>query len=184
MQQPLTPSTRQPSPATNTQEVQREARLHNLIAERDVLPKRIAEKEREEARLRDSLGAYQSRISSIPARETELVELTRDYETLRLGYTSAFFQEREREDVGEPRAPSDWRAVPGARAGPHAGTAHHPQSAAINAMGAFGGLALGLGLVLFLEYRDRSLRTEADVRSALRPLPVLAVIRRMGVERA
>jgi capsular polysaccharide biosynthesis protein len=39
---------------------------------------------------------------------------------------------------------------------------------------------LGIGLVLLLEYRDRTLRTEADIRAALN-LPVLAVIRTLGV---
>jgi capsular polysaccharide biosynthesis protein len=35
--------------------------------------------------------------------------------------------------------------------------------------------------VILFEYRDRTLRTEADVRAAL-GLPVLAVIRTLGVE--
>jgi polysaccharide chain length determinant protein (PEP-CTERM system associated) len=180
LQQPLTPSSQRPMPV-NSQEMQREVRLRNLIAERDALPKRIAEKEREEARLRASLGSFQSRVAAIPARETELVELTRDYETLRVGYTSLLSKSEnarmsanlERRQIGE-----QFRVLEPARM-PERPVS--PNRLQLNAMGAFGGLALGVGLMLFLEYRDRSLRSEADVRGAL-SLPVLAVIRRMGVE--
>ena len=55
-----------------------------------------------------------------------------------------------------------------------------PNRMQINTMGALGGLALGMALVLLLEYRDRTMRTETDVRAAL-GLPVLAVIRTLGV---
>ena len=48
-------------------------------------------------------------------------------------------------------------------------------------MGALGGLALGLGLALLLEYRDRTLRTEADLLGAF-SLPVLALVPTMGVQ--
>ena len=69
------------------QELQRQARIRDLTAERDALPRRIAAKEAQEVRLRESLVTYQARIAAVPARETELVELTRDYETLRQIYT-------------------------------------------------------------------------------------------------
>jgi hypothetical protein len=48
----------------------------------------------------------------------------------------------------------------------------------INSAGALAGLAIGFGLLLLLEYRDRSLRTEEDVLDAL-ALPVLALVPRM-----
>jgi uncharacterized protein involved in exopolysaccharide biosynthesis len=123
---------------------------------------------------------YQSRIAAVPARETELVELTRDYETLRLGYTNLLAKSEnarmsanlERRQIGEQFRVLDPARLPERPISPN--------RVQINSMGAMGGLALGLALVLLLEYRDRSLRSEADVRAAL-GLPVLAVIRTLGV---
>ena len=120
----------------------------------------------------------------MPSRETELVELTRDYETLRLGYTTLLAKSEnarmsanlERRQIGEqfrvlePARPPERPISPNRVANRHDGAA--------------GGLALGLGLVFLLEYRDRSLRTEADVLGAFR-VPVLALIPRIvgAVER-
>jgi uncharacterized protein involved in exopolysaccharide biosynthesis len=50
-----------------------------------------------------------------------------------------------------------------------------PNRLQIIALGCFGGFALGLGLALLLEYRDKSLRSEEDVVFAL-ALPVLALV--------
>jgi polysaccharide chain length determinant protein (PEP-CTERM system associated) len=182
LQQPLSPGgDRTPSAAGITRpELQRQARLREMLAERDALPRRIAQKEKDLARLRDTLGMYQSRIAAVPARETELVELTRDYETLRLGYTNLLAKSEnarmsanlERRQIGEQFRVLDPARLPERPISPN--------RVQINTMGAMGGLALGLALVLLLEYRDRSLRSEADVRAAL-GLPVLAVIRTLGV---
>ncbi len=50
-----------------------------------------------------------------------------------------------------------------------------PNRPLINLIGAFAGLALGVGLVALLEYRDNSFRTDDEVVSVL-ALPVVAVI--------
>jgi type II secretory pathway predicted ATPase ExeA len=50
-----------------------------------------------------------------------------------------------------------------------------PDRLRINGMGILGGLALGLALVAFLEYRDTSFKNDDDVMTTL-ALPVLAVI--------
>ena len=36
----------------------------------------------EEARLKQTIAAYQAKVDIVPTRESELVELTRDYSTL------------------------------------------------------------------------------------------------------
>jgi hypothetical protein len=50
-----------------------------------------------------------------------------------------------------------------------------PDRFRINMFGILAGLALGLGLVAFLEYRDTSFKSDDDVMTTL-ALPVLAVI--------
>ena len=185
LQQPLSPALARAAPVpASPQELQRQARIRDMSAERDEVPRRIAEKEAEEARLRQVLSGYQARIAAVPARETELVELTRDYETLRQVYTNLLSKSEnaraasnlERRQIGERFQVLDPARMPEQPISPN--------RLQINMMGAFGGLAVGLAIVLLLEYRDRSLRTEADVRGAL-GLPVLAVVRRMvsGAER-
>jgi capsular polysaccharide biosynthesis protein len=155
-----------------------------MQSERETLQKRINEKEGQEKRLRGVLDGYQERVAAVPVRETELVELTRDYETLRQIYTSLLAKSEnaraaadlERRQIGEQFKVLDPARLPERPISPN--------RAQINSMGAASGLAVGLGLLLLLEYRDRSLRTEEDVLDAL-ALPVLALVPRMmnAVER-
>ena len=176
--QPLSPTDAIQVP-TNPQEQQRQARIRDLAAERDALPRRIAAKEAQEVKLRETLTSYQARIAAVPARETELVELTRDYETLRQIYTSLLTKNEnarastnlERQQIGE-----QFKLLEPARLPERPISPNRPQ---IYTMGALGGLAFGLGLALFLDYRDRSLRTEADLIHAF-ALPVLALVPTMA----
>ena len=184
LQQPLSPAYEPAGTAVDPREQQRQARLRDMTAERDTLRRRILDKEKEEKQLRDSLTTYQARIATVPTRETELVELTRDYETLRQVYTNLLAKSEnarvaanlERRQIGEQFKLLDPARLPERPISPN--------RTQIDLLGALGGLAVGLGLVLLLEYRDSSFRTEADVFGAFR-LPVLAMVPRMagGVER-
>ena len=149
-----------------------------MQAERQTLLRRISEKETQEKQLRGVLDGYQAKIAGVPTRETELTELTRDYETLRQIYTSLLAKSEnaraaadlERRQIGEQFKVLDPAYLPERPISPN--------RLQINSAGALAGLAIGFGLLLLLEYRDRSLRTEDDVLDAL-ALPVLAVVPRM-----
>jgi uncharacterized protein involved in exopolysaccharide biosynthesis len=141
----------------------------------ETLDRQIANKRAEEQRLRKVSAGYQARIEAVPARETELAELTRDHETLQKLYADLMSKNEEskisanleRRQIGEQFKILD-RARPAERP-------FSPDRTKINLMGAVGGLLIGIGLAAFLEYRDASFRTQDDV-SAVLSLPVLAQI--------
>ncbi len=171
-EQPLTPDEHAPkSPA----ELTRLGRLKRLREMADALNKTIGEKEEEEKRLR-ALGAqYQSRAEAAPTRETELIELMRDYDTLQKLYSGLLAKKEESKlavnletrQIGEQFRILDPARVPQRPFSPNRGR--------LNSMGGLGGLALGLGFVFLLEWRDTTLKTDEDVRVAAR-LPVIALI--------
>lgn len=157
-----------PTPA----EAARRDQLHNELAQLD---RQIAQKTEEERRLRGVSASYQARLDAAPSRETELVELTRDYTGLQTMYAS-LLQKREdsklaanleRRQIGEQFKLLDPARVPE--------RPFKPNRPLFYIGGIVAGLAIGLGLVGLLEYRDRSFRSEQDL-SRLLALPVLAVV--------
>ena len=151
------------------------ARIRNLQNEMQNIDRQIAYKEAEERRLRGVIATYQARVEAAPKRESELIELTRDYTTLQQLYTGLLAKREdskiaanlERRQAGEQFRVLDPARVPE--------QPFSPNRTRMNLMGAIAGLALGLGLVALLEYRDTTLRSDDDVLSTLN-LPVLAVI--------
>jgi polysaccharide chain length determinant protein (PEP-CTERM system associated) len=135
----------------------------------------IAEKSKEQERIKEEIRVYEDRVQSSPVVEEQYKELTRGYQTALDSYNDLLkkktdadmAKELEQEQAGEQFHVLDPADLP---------TEPFFPNRPLFAMGGLGGgLALGLGLAFLLEMRDSSLRSERDVEFALR-LPVLAVV--------
>ena len=174
LQRPISDAT----PAATGVSVAEAARLSRISAMQgdvNAINRRLTAGQQEQQRLTDLMATYQRRVEATPARESELVALMRDYDTLQRMYTDLLTKNEaskvaanlERKNIGE-----QFKVLDGARL-PEKPIS--PDRVRMNLMGAAAGLGLGLALVFLLEWRDTSLRTEADVLTAL-SLPVLAIV--------
>ena len=130
---------------------------------------------RDQARLHSQIGMYQSRLSLSPGVEQQFKELTRDYSTALEFYNDLLGKESqskmatnlERRQQGEQFRVMDPANLPESPSFPN-----RPLFAA----GGLGfGLALGIGISLLLEMKDKTIRTESDVKFFLQ-VPTLALI--------
>jgi polysaccharide chain length determinant protein (PEP-CTERM system associated) len=150
-------------------------RLQETETELDKLDRQIASKEADTVRLRGTIADYQRRVEAVPTRESEMAELTRDYETLQKLYQSLLAKKEdsniaanlEKQQVGEQFKVLDPARVPE--------RPFSPKRLQLNLMAIGIGLALGIGLAALLEYRDTTLRNELQLQEAFR-IPVLAVL--------
>lgn len=164
-----------PQRSLTTAELTKRTRLRQMQAEVTTLRQRIVHAEAEQERIKALIATYERRVEAAPSRESELTELTRDYETLQTVYTSLLTRYEdskisanlERRQVGEQFRILDPPRVPE--------KPFSPNRIKLNFIGALFGLGLGAGLAALLEYRDTSLRTEDDVVTTL-ALPVMALI--------
>ena len=161
--------------ATSPAEFLRQQRLATLRGELEQLERQIAQKTEDERRLRAVSQNYQARAEAAPARETELVELMRDYTTIQSMYTTLLQKKEEskiaanleRRQIGESFKLLDPARLPE--------RPFSPDRRTINVGGVLAGLALGLALIALLEYKDASFKTDVEITSVL-SLPVLAVV--------
>jgi hypothetical protein len=162
-------------------EAARRRRAAELHAELDQLDRQIATKQAEEKRLRGIAAGYQERVDKVPARESEMAELTRDYTTLQAMYTSMLAKKEdasiaanlERRQIGEQFKLLDPARLPERPVSPD-----RPR---LNMLGMAVGFAVGLALVGLLEYRDSAFTTDDEITNILQ-LPVLAVVPLMESE--
>ncbi len=160
----------------------RRRRLRDLRAELAIVDGNVAVKMRDEERLQALASEYQARVNAAPSRESELTSLLRDYDTVSQQYktiltnskSAEMAQELERRQGGE-----QFRLLEGASLPVRPSS---PKRPLILGGGAAFGLAIGLAIVGFMEFRDRSLRLKDDV-TALLGLPVLAVVPTMTTPR-
>jgi polysaccharide chain length determinant protein (PEP-CTERM system associated) len=159
----------------NSAEAVRRNRLEEMKAELANLDKQIAAKTEKEQELRGVLGIYQARIEATPTRESELADLTRDYGTLQTSYRNLLAKKQdsqisanlERRQIGEQFRILDAARLPARPASPNRPRFYQ--------LGVAAGLGFGLALAALLEYLDRTMRTESDVRAALKVV-VLATV--------
>src|SRR5262249_6341117 len=152
-----------------------QAHAKELRGELANLEREIAFKEQEQQRLQGVIQVYQSRVDAAPTRESELVELTRDYDTLQKAYTS-LLEKREESMISanleRRRIGEQFKIVDRAR---QPDRPFKPNRPLLIALGVLSGLALGISLAGFLEFFDTTLRSDADVVQAL-ALPALAIV--------
>jgi len=161
--------------APSARDVVRGKRIDELRAELEMLDRQTAKKQTDEQRLRDEMKVYQARIEAAPTRESEMTEMNRDYETLQELYKSLLAKKEEskiaanleRRQIGE-----QFKLLDPARI---AEKPFSPNRLRLNLIGMGAGLAVSLLLVVLLEYRDNTFKTDAEVARVL-SLPVLAVI--------
>jgi polysaccharide chain length determinant protein (PEP-CTERM system associated) len=157
-------------------EAARIKRVQDLQAEIAVIDHQLASNQTEADRLKRDIASYQAKVDALPARQSDLVELTRDYSTLQQTYAALLQKQQdaeiaanlERRQIGENFKVLDPASLPQR---PY----NSVQRLGAIAGGLGGGLVIGLGIIALLEFRDSSFKREQDVVQVL-SLPVLALI--------
>jgi polysaccharide chain length determinant protein (PEP-CTERM system associated) len=164
-----------PVPAATAAQLLRDRRIRDTRADVDAINGRIAALQRDQQRLQQEIRLYQARLEAVPIRESEQVELTRDYETIQELYRtlltkheeSKIAEAMEKGRVGEQFRVLDPALVPD--------RPFSPDRVKLTGLGIALGLLIGLGIVAALEFMDGTLKSEDDIRTVL-ALPVIATI--------
>jgi len=166
----------------NTAAIQRENKKRALEQEIRQIDQDLERKRAQDRDTRERLAAVQAKVDAAPTRQSELIEVTRDYSTLQQVYTSLLAKREdskvsanlEQRQIGEQFKVLDPARVPE--------LPDSPNRRALQAVGSVAGLGFGLLLIGFLEYRDSTFKSEEDVLQVLQ-LPVLALVPIMASER-
>jgi polysaccharide chain length determinant protein (PEP-CTERM system associated) len=132
----------------------------------------IKEKTIEQKRLQDQIQTYQARVNMSPVVEQEYKEITRDSQNASDFYNKLLTEKSQSSVVTglvNDEGSDEFQVLdpPEVPQRPS-----FPKRSIFAAGGLAGGLALGVGLVVFLEMNDKSLRCEQDVEVLLR-IPML-----------
>jgi len=137
--------------------------LQKLQAQLSSLDEGILARKRDQARIQQQMNAYQARIQSSPAVQEQYKQITRDYQSALQFYNelltkrnrSEMAMDLERRQQGEQFLVIDPPNLPEAPV--------FPNRLQFGIGGLAAGLALGLLLGGYFEYRDQGLRNERDV---------------------
>jgi uncharacterized protein involved in exopolysaccharide biosynthesis len=135
----------------------------------------------EEEKIRVRVREYEQRIEGAPKREQEMTSLMRDYENTKKFYDALLgkkldseqaraMEQRQQGEQFRIIDPADLPAKP-----------WKPDILKLLALSLAGGLGVGVGLALLMEYLDRSFKDPEDLQ-AFAGLSVLAVVPRIELE--
>jgi uncharacterized protein involved in exopolysaccharide biosynthesis len=131
-----------------------------------------AQASRDQKRLQGQIQAYQGRVALSPGVEEQYKALTRDYETAQKFYNELLAKRSESEMQTNMEQEQRGELMRLLNPASHPDTPSFPVRWMFAAGGLGAGLALGMGLAMWLELRDKSIRNEQDVMAALE-LPML-----------
>ena len=161
--------------ATTINEALRQRRIRDFRAQTDELDRQIRAKQDQDRQFREIVAEHQAHLNAVPRRESELVELTRDYGTLQNSYANMLNRQQEFRISAslEKRSLADqFKVLEPAR---ESERPVGPRRIKIYAIGSGLSLLIALLLAGLLEYLDDSLRSKDDVEQVLK-LPVLASV--------
>jgi polysaccharide chain length determinant protein (PEP-CTERM system associated) len=173
-------SARTPEQPINLAEATQQQKRLGLQGELAIVDRQLKQYADEEAKLKREVTSYQARVDVVPTRESELVELTREYAALNASYSDLLLKREsaslaanlERRQIGEQFTVVDPASRPER-------PFNEMQRYGFMASGAAAGLALALVVIGLREYRDSSFRSKDEVVKVL-SLPVLASIPAMA----
>lgn len=155
--------------------------IQQLRAQLHQAEETIRLRSQEQEHIEQQIKLYESRIQMTPQVEEQFKDLTRDYQTALKSYNdllanrnqSQMASDLERRQLGEVFRVLDPASLPDRPSFPD------PVLFVVGGIGV--GAALGFGLALLVELRDRSLRTERDIKAYL-GLPTLVMLPSIAAE--
>jgi polysaccharide chain length determinant protein (PEP-CTERM system associated) len=163
-----------PAPVSAAEQL-RQKRIADLRSDIQTLTGQIAQKQATEVKLREAAAEYQRRIEATPTRETQMYDLTRDYNILSGRYSSLlqkFEDAKMAFNLEEGQRGEQFKLLDPAQV---AQRPFSPNRPFITSVGVAVGLGVGVALIALLEIRDSTFKTDDDVAGAI-DLPVLAVV--------
>lgn len=139
----------------------------------------IAQATRDQKKLQDEIAVYQGRVALSPAVEEQYKQLARDYDNAQKVYQD-LLADKSKSDIAlnmEQQQEGEQMRLLNPASVPDSPTFPNRLFFAGGGLGA--ALALGAGLAMVLELRDRSIRTQADAEAAL-DLPMLVAVPWVG----
>ena len=170
-----------PSVTTDRGNLQEPPELRQLRSQIHQLQDQITQFTRDQQKLQDQIKLFQGRVALSPAIEEQYKELTRDNDTLQKIYDDDLAKERASEKQAAMELDQQGEQMQILNPADLPGAPSFPNRLLFAGGGVAGGLAIGLGLTLWLEMRDTSLRSERDVIAVL-DLPVLTQVPWVGTE--
>jgi uncharacterized protein involved in exopolysaccharide biosynthesis len=140
----------------------------------------IAVATRELKRLQQGIAQYQQHLSLSPAVEEQYKALTRDYENAAKSYQDLLTKKSTADLTAHMTNQAQGERMSEIQAASFPDEPSFPNRLMFIGGGLAAGLALGMGLAMWFELRDNSIRTEADAEAALE-LPMLVAVPWVGV---